>query len=306
MNQLYSFQPIETEKKQEKKSRLNRFVNFANFFGYNPRGDSNAKPDLKPQPSLDKSNLNDSKTMQIFLNTTNPLRELSIKKGDSLSKDDPKSSRNDSDPERMALEKLAKSGKKIGHGIFDLRKSSNRKQKHDLTDVKNFKEWAEIHQKKQKVTMTIFEFLKLHLVRAFHLKMSPKEKMNNEAQQIFAEEMDVIPILKKLQEVEKLKRILLNDNQLCLFNFLSKPMIYHNMQQNAEMHRLVPNLRRITFSKTKDSSSLMGDSQKISKIYLEMKNAENLEDIDGRLMRLLDKNFQNFIENLKRDYQEKN
>lgn len=160
-----------------------------------------------------------------------------------------------------------------------------------------------MHEKKQNVTMSIFGFLKLFVAETFHLNMSPKEKMMSEAQKIFAEEIDVITILKKLHDVEKLKRILLNDRQLCLFNFIAKPMIYHKLD---DMNAFSPNLRRVSSPFMRNSSSPtsfndMQDSQKILKIYQDLKSSENLEEIDKRLMTLIDKNFETFVETLKKE-----
>lgn len=43
------------------------------------------------------------------------------------------------------------------------------------------------------------------------------------------EKLDIAYILKKLYELEKLKFILLNEDQLSLFNYLPKPIIPYEM-----------------------------------------------------------------------------
>lgn len=303
MNQLYSFQPIEANtKKKEKKIKKNRFLNFKNFM--KNMQDIQIKPNSKnsKRENSEKNITNEGGGPQNFLDSSHLLNELSIKKVDS-SKFEKNSNINDSETEKYPLEKLIKSNRPKGHSIFDLHRISKRKQKAklDFSDIKNFKEWAEMHQKKQKVTMSVFEFLKLLVVETFHLTMSPKEKMMSEAQKIFSEEIDVITILKKLQDVEKLKRIVLNDKQLSLFNFIAKPMIYHNFE--SESNRSIQNLRRISTSFSKVSSPLhneIHDSQKILKIYQELKNSEKLNEIDQRLMKLIDRDFETFIDTLKR------
>ena len=50
-----------------------------------------------------------------------------------------------------------------------------------------------------------------------------------------AEEMDILKILKKLQEIDKLKRILLSDEQLYFFNLLRKPMIILDVQSKNSL-----------------------------------------------------------------------
>ena len=122
----------------------------------------------------------------------------------------------------------------------------------------------------------------------------------SEARKIFSEEIDVITIMKKLQDVEKLKRIVLNEKQLNLFNFIAKPMIYHN--QEIENYKLSPNLRRIGSQISEGNSPTLSeiqDSQNVLRIYQELKNAEILEETDKRLMKIIDKDFENFVETLK-------
>ena len=301
MNQLYSFQPIEMIKKQTTKKR-NRWKLFKSKV-LRKKSDVcvNSIKNFTTKDSLD-NNIPSEGKMEIIL-AGNLLKEKSYIKRTESPKEEKMIPRTDSELEQPNFEKVIKSTRlKRLHSLFDLHKNSKKsKDKLDFTDIKNFKQWAEMHQKKQKVTMSIFGFLKLFIVQTFHLKMSPKEKMMSEAQKIFAEEIDVITILKKLQDMEKLKRILLNDKQLCLFNFIAKPMIYHNF--DSETFTLSTNLQRITSPRTMGSSAKsindIQDSQKILNIYQEFKNSESLEEIDKRLMRLIDKNFETFVDTFK-------
>lgn len=48
--------------------------------------------------------------------------------------------------------------------------------------------------------------------------------------------MDMIYIINKLQEVEKLKQVLLNEDQLRLFDYLPKPVISEDVEKLEEKH----------------------------------------------------------------------
>ena len=55
-------------------------------------------------------------------------------------------------------------------------------------------------------------------------------------EKVFFNDMDIVNIVTKLQDLEKLKILLLNEDQLVLFNYLSKPSINfidkeHNHQE---------------------------------------------------------------------------
>ena len=239
MNQLYSFQPIEKKKKKDKKNKRWKFLKSKKSLR---KTDSEINPTTVNSAKINTSDINiaEEGKLQIVLEGSRQLNtakeDFSVQKCDTP-KEDPKedkmSNRNELEQDNTNSEKVVKSTRlKKLHSLFDLhRNPKKQKEKLEFGDIKNFKIWAEMHQKKQKVTMSIFGFLKMFISETFHFKMSPKEKMMSEAQKIFSNEIDVITILKKLQDVEKLKRIVLNEKQLYLFNFIAKPVIYHNFEQ---------------------------------------------------------------------------
>ena len=52
-----------------------------------------------------------------------------------------------------------------------------------------------------------------------------KQRLYIKAEEIYENEMDITYILKKIQDIEKLKLVLLNPKQLSLFNLLAKALI---------------------------------------------------------------------------------
>ena len=96
-------------------------------------------------------------------------------------------------------------------------------------------------------------------------------------------EFDILHIIRKLQEINKLKHLLLNDDQMVLFNFLSKPMIVldENDSQKDEAYRYKSSVGK-TKNLTKD---------KISNIYKGIKakvETNSASVVDAKIIKFLD------------------
>ena len=121
--------------------------------------------------------------------------------------------------------------------------------------------------------------------------MTRKEKLFEKGETIFNKEFDIIEILKKIQEIEKLKIILFNSQQLTLFNHLEKPMIYLENDQNKVLNwspsRKMSEIMNAT-------TRLEGDKRKkFLNYYNNLKDNQNLNEIERRLIELLDKDMEN-------------
>ncbi len=128
-------------------------------------------------------------------------------------------------------------------------------------------------------------------------KITNREKLFKTAEDEIADELDIIKILKKLQEIEKLKRILLNEDQLYLFNLLSKPMIIpeNSLQQEKEQEKNIYD-QRFKFS-LKENLNL--EKKKLFEIYKSVKAKENDSQVDKKLIKLLDEDVMCFLKNEK-------
>ena len=78
---------------------------------------------------------------------------------------------------------------------------------------------------KYQFTLGFFEYIYYFITLFLRCKKTNKQRLIDKANQLFTEELDVIKILTKIHEIEKLKRILLNQDQLVLFNSLAKPLV---------------------------------------------------------------------------------
>lgn len=156
-------------------------------------------------------------------------------------------------------------------------------------------------QKESKITIKIWEYFKLKLKKFLKFQLHPQENLFYIAEKIFQRELDVINILKRLQDVEKLKMILLNENQLSLFELLAKPMIYlegHEKKKEFEEKKMLSRLdSTIVDNKLmarKKEEEKIKNIKKILYSYKKTIRSENLTEIDQRLLKLVDKNLKDF------------
>ena len=105
-------------------------------------------------------------------------------------------------------------------------------------------------------------------------------------------------MMKKLQEIDKMKHIIFDENQLEMFNFLSKPLICieDSSQKSPERKdKMKKGTFRIGLNPQQDS-----EKDNIKKLILHFDNKISfgkLSEIDQRLLENLDKDLANFIEN---------
>ena len=92
-------------------------------------------------------------------------------------------------------------------------------------------------------------------------KKNQKEKLIAKAEEIFANEIDLISILQKLHEVENLKYLILEKEQMDLFNFLTKPVIKIE-EQCVESMRRSSTIRRISENKKNNRGNFLESYEK--------------------------------------------
>ena len=119
------------------------------------------------------------------------------------------------------------------------------------------------------------------------LALSHDEEVFEKSEKIYEKELDYIEILKKLQDVDKLKRILLNKNQLILFNLLTKPVIHLNDKMVRRSFSI--NLGRL--SKKKEEN--FEEDLKMALDYYEKE--KDINEIDQRLFKILNDDMEVFF-----------
>lgn len=167
----------------------------------------------------------------------------------------------------------------------------NRKNREKISKINQFRKFQNMNSK---ISMSFLEFLYMK-VKNFSkcCKKSFKQRLYLKAEEIYDNEIDITYILKKIQEIEKLKLIILNSKQLSLFNLLAKPMIYINKNTTLDQGG---------FTISEIISSTVNEKSLKSAIayYESQRNNKNLNLIDNNLFKMIDENlnqFKPFFEN---------
>ena len=117
-------------------------------------------------------------------------------------------------------------------------------------------------------------------------KKSKKSKLIQQAEKKFKVEMDIVNILTKVHEIKKIKMLILDSDQLVLFNYSAKPLIYpddNEIEDNLEMENLAQ--MKITKMITQ-SEKLNKDSLK--ECYKRILNSQENSIINKRLIEFID------------------
>ena len=154
--------------------------------------------------------------------------------------------------------------------------------------MENLDEYRKTKQKENCFQLGFIHFLKLVLIKKKKWKLNNEESLFVKAEEQITRELDLLKIMQKLQDLEKLKRILLSDEQIYLFNLLSKPMISLGENSNDHKNKCVeikfPLGRKMTF-----------DKDKILRIYEAAQQRAAQSPIDKRILKLLDEDVKIFL-----------
>lgn len=162
----------------------------------------------------------------------------------------------------------------------------------------SFEEFQQQEHQNKKLNISFWEYSKIKFgAWCSCFKMSYVQKLFIKARKKAMEEMDFFMILRKLQEIEKLKLVLLSSEQLKLFNLLSKPMIFDEKELCNEVRKedgykmslLIENSRR---------GSLGNGTKEVLDYYKDMIQNKN-NQIDERLFELIGDSIQCFSKNIK-------
>lgn len=158
----------------------------------------------------------------------------------------------------------------------------NEKQEQKLKNVFNTNK----NTKNKEISINFIEFLKIRL----HLpvKLTKKEQMFAVAWKEFPQKIDLIEIIQKIHEIDKLKVILLTPEQNKLFNLLAKPTVILNEDKQMQKNMYESNFNMMmNLESTKQQLDLNELRNYVNKVTAEGKNAS---EIDKRLLNLLDEN----------------
>ena len=165
---------------------------------------------------------------------------------------------------------------------------SRTKKKHEDVEKnddfpKNLEDFMDFKRRKNQIIFSIFDYLRLILKIIFQRKKNFKEKLFLRAQDAFYTEIDLVKILQRIQDIEKLKHLLLNEKQISLFNVLEKPIIYVD-EKNTKFIK----------NKNLQRASLKEKMDKAYEYYQELEKKRDLDEIDKKLFNLVDVRFRTY------------
>lgn len=144
-----------------------------------------------------------------------------------------------------------------------------------------------------KLKISLWEFIKYNAHKVCKcFKTGFKESLFLKAQRLYQDEVDIVTILQRLQEVEKLKYVLLSEEQNVLFSFLAKPLIYNDKKifESKKGGVCLAEMKSPTF---KDVPNL----KKTLRHFEAKKILGRLSFTDARLLELMDDNIEEYNQN---------
>lgn len=155
-----------------------------------------------------------------------------------------------------------------------LKKSTFMKFKTFFNSKKNFEE----------LKFNFWNFMKIKFRFPFK-KLSKNEKLVENAMNLYKSEIDIVKIVQKLHEIDKLKMILLNQEQQKLFHLIVKPTINSDSNNDGNLDEIKKSSNFKNLQKLSESISL----DRLHKYYEAVKKkGKDADQIDARLVNLID------------------
>lgn len=145
-------------------------------------------------------------------------------------------------------------------------------------------------QNEGKFYVSILEYLKYKLKKFLKCKKTRKEVWIEKSEKVLRSDLDIIEILSKLKELEKLKLILFNEDQLILFESLTKPMLYFEKDQVYQKYEFQSSikLRKILNQYRKTEIDQIKFLKALNNIKNDQKSKINPNDFNSRLLNLIE------------------
>ena len=162
--------------------------------------------------------------------------------------------------------------------------------------LKNFENFAQFRQKENKkycLEISFWEYLKSWIRPFFNcLGKNHGQKLFEKARRRAFEEMDFFMVMRKMQEIDKMKLLLFNQQQLQLFNLISKPMIFVEDHICEE----IKNEERFKMAVMMEKSKGLNDKYEVQRLleYYKKLNENKENEIDQRLLVLVDRSLEEF------------
>ena len=215
-------------------------------------------------------------------NGANPLEEC------PHNKDNPLAIPNENSGINIILDKKKETKPKIN------KKSSSFKIKNEeLETFENFAQFQTKENAKYKLDISYCDYLFYKMSHFFKcMRRNRVQKLYGEAHSRALVEMDFFMILRKIQEIEKIKQILFSPQQINVFNLLSKPMVFAE-NENSDMMKSKNEFKMTLMLEMAKKVSDKDTMKEVLDYYLILKENKRSE-IDERLLAMVDRSLEEF------------
>lgn len=159
---------------------------------------------------------------------------------------------------------------------------------------RTLEEFLHFSEENHKIQFNFFDFLKLMAKKIIRAKTTFVEKLFMRAQEVFEDEIDIVKILRRIQDIDKLKYLLLSEKQIALFNMLERPMIFVDEEAHLDDSS-------VAFAHKRASSSCKDEIKQAFNYYLEIEKKKELDSVDKKLFFLVDKKFRTYKKYFKKE-----
>ncbi|EAR93742.1 small GTP-binding domain protein (macronuclear) [Tetrahymena thermophila SB210] len=179
------------------------------------------------------------------------------------------------------------------------------KQKNQLKIQKVVEKQFEKLMKKEtnSMKMSVFEYFVSLIFPCGRLRKK-KQVIDYSIEKLY-QNLDIFSILKRLIEVEKLKRLLLDQNQIKLLDYLPKPTINLNLALNKDLNRSNQKNQEINLL-YQDNRSELQKAKDAFEAYKNILSKDDFSELDQKLIDMLDQNLIQIFEAQNQNYSNTN
>lgn len=149
--------------------------------------------------------------------------------------------------------------------------------------------------KESPLNLSMMEYIKSNFTNDPELSVKKKQR-DTGVFSIFSQ-LDIKFVLRKFAEIEKLKMLLLDEDQYRLFEYLPKPTILKNSKIHINYVKLD---KSSPFKKKSDfinhTTDAISKARAVQRAYRNIKNKPQLSDVDFKLIECLDPDIMRFLE----------
>ena len=139
------------------------------------------------------------------------------------------------------------------------------------------------------LNVTFCDYILYRIKQSCNCKKRYNRKYNliRKADKLMTEEMDVITILQKIHEIEKMKLVMFNNDQLMLFNSITKPLVFIDVQDKM-VSGSEPESSAVRMSKMiRGYKSRKITQKEIDKSLKALEKQDENNQVNQRLMKLV-------------------